>query len=137
MTVIGRGDKAVVFFCCYACHRLEPVCEVGTALFHSPVLHGIGDYVCQIDIKGHSVLNGFFELFVGHLGEPFPHNRFVENVRTENTGYVCHVHAFFSFQSFDFTYHYRVYFIEPLFSRVFIYFLIILQKLSFAPEYFC
>ena len=37
------GDEAVVFFGGKAGHGLEPVGEVGRALFQCPVLHGVGD----------------------------------------------------------------------------------------------
>ena len=104
MSVICRGDKAVVLFGSDACHWLEPMCEVGTALFDCPVLHCVCNDICKLDIKRHAVLDSFFQLLIGVFWEPFPHDRVIENIRAENCGHICHKHSFLSLNDHIFTF---------------------------------
>ena len=56
-------------------HGLEPVREVGDALFDRPVLHGVGHDVGHLQVQGLSVLNGLAQRFIGVLGQALAHCR--------------------------------------------------------------
>ena len=92
---VGAGrDERVVLLGGDAGHRLEPVGEVGHALFNRPVLHRIGDHAGDLRIQRRALANGALERLVYVLGQPFLHNRLVENHAAEQFRNL--IHAFLS-----------------------------------------
>ena len=92
---VGAGrDERVVLLGGDAGHRLEPVGEVGRALFNRPVLHCIGDHAGDLRIQRRALANGALERLVYVLGQPFLHHRFVENHAAEQLRNL--IHAFLS-----------------------------------------
>ena len=53
-------DKAVMFFCCYVCHWLKPVCIMCCSVFYCPFFHGNSYRICNIQFKVGAVLNCLF-----------------------------------------------------------------------------
>ena len=79
LAVGGGGDKAVVLLGGDTGHRLEPVSKVGSTLLDSPVLHGVGNDVCNIALEGAALADGALERFIGVLGQALAHDGIVEN----------------------------------------------------------
>ena len=87
------GDEAVVLLGGDAGHGLEPMGEMGGALFDSPVLHGVCDYGRGGAVKTLAVLNGTLHLLEYVLGEPCAHNGVVENHGAKKFGDSVHVYT--------------------------------------------
>ena len=71
-------------------HRLEPVGEMGDALFHRPVLHGAGDHIGQLKRKRFARLNGPAEFLVADFGKLGAHHAVVEHHAAEQFRYFGH-----------------------------------------------
>lgn len=78
------GNEAVVLFRCNTGHGLEPVGEMGGALFYGPVLHGVGNDGGHGAVQPLAVLHSPLEGLVGLLGQTLPHDGVVEYHGTEN-----------------------------------------------------
>ena len=72
--VVLGSDERVVLLGRDAGERLEPVREVRGALLQRPLLHRVGDLVCDVEVKGLALLDDLSELFVRRLGEPLLHD---------------------------------------------------------------
>ena len=81
------GDETVVLFGGNAGHGLEPVGEVGSALFNGPILHGIGDHRRHAGIQMLALLDGLLECFVGFLRQTCLHGGVVKNHRRKDFRY--------------------------------------------------
>ena len=60
-------------------HGLEPVGEMGGALFDGPVLHGVGHNRCRRAVKPLAFIYGTLDLLEHVLGQTRPHYRIIEN----------------------------------------------------------
>ena len=89
--VTRGGDEAVVLLGGHACHGLEPVGKVGTAKLDCPVLHRVGYYIRDSDVKGLSVFHRLSQRLVGRLRKPFLHNLVIEHHTAEQFGNHCHM----------------------------------------------
>ena len=67
-------------------HRLEPMCEMRCALFDGPILHGLRNYVCDVQLQMHAVINGLVKYTVHILGKTFFHHIVVKYHTSENLG---------------------------------------------------
>ena len=79
LAAILGGDEGVVLLGGDAGHGLEPVGEVGGALFNGPVLHGVGDHRCHIGVQVLAQLDGFLQGLIGILGQARFHSGIVKN----------------------------------------------------------
>ena len=82
--VFGGGNEAVVLFGGDARHGLEPVGEVGGALLHRPVLHGVGDHVGNAHVQRMAEADGLDQRLIRFFGQPLLHDLTVEYVGCEN-----------------------------------------------------
>ena len=89
--VFGRRNEGVVLFGGDAGHRLEPVSEMGCALFNGPVLHGIGDDGGDVAVHATAILDRLLKLTIRLLGKASLHHFVVKNHGTENFRYVLHL----------------------------------------------
>ena len=85
--VLGGRDEGVVLLGGKSRHGLEPVREMGYALFDSPILHRVCDDVCRFEGQRAVTRAAFLELFVGVFRETFAHHLFVENHTPEQFGH--------------------------------------------------
>ena len=74
LTVFRGSNKAVVLFSGEAGHRLEPVGEMGGAVFHCPLFHSYGYGIRHLQFQVGAVLNGFFQSFINIFGKLIPHD---------------------------------------------------------------
>ena len=88
--VPGGVDKAVMLFGGDAGHGLEPVGKMGDPLGDGPILHGVGHGVGQIQIEGHSRVDGLAQRLVDILGQTFPHHLVVKDQTAEQLGHIAH-----------------------------------------------
>ena len=86
--------ERIVLFRGNARHRLEPVREVGAALFNRPVLHGVRHHVGNFQRKRAVFFDAPVQFLVGGVGQALLHDRVVENKSPEN---FVHVHKYLSF----------------------------------------
>ena len=84
VAALGRGDEAVVLFRRDAGHRLEPMGVVGRALGDRPVLHCIGNHVCDGRVERPAFINCLLKRLVDILGQTFLHHVFIENHAAEH-----------------------------------------------------
>ena len=61
---------------------------MSTAFLYSPILHCVGYYVRNVNIKRIAVGNSLFKSLEGILGKPFFHNSFIKNIAAENLRYI-------------------------------------------------
>ena len=90
LTVVHRGNEAVVLLRCDAGHGLEPVGKMRRALFDRPILHGIGHDARGFVVEALSVLDRVANLLVGLLRQTFLHHRIAKYHRAENIRYLLH-----------------------------------------------
>ena len=88
--VFRAGEEGVVLLRGDAGERLEPVGIVGGALFHRPVLHGVGHDVGGLDADVAAVFHHVHDLAEHALGEPLPHHIGAEYIGTED---LCDIDA--------------------------------------------
>ena len=81
--VRGRGDKAVVLLCRDAGQRLEPMSKMRCSVVDGPVLHGLGDGICNTNIKDAALINRLSEGFIDICGEFSAHDAVVEDHASE------------------------------------------------------
>ena len=89
-SVRSRGDETVVLLSGYTGQRLEPVSEVCSTFFSSPILHGIGDNVGDINIQRKTFINSLLHCFVSFFRETGLHDLLIKNHVTKDLRYVCH-----------------------------------------------
>ena len=80
------GDEAVVLLGGDAGHGLEPVGEMGGALFHGPLLHGLGDLVGGGDVQRGALGDAFLPGAVGCGRQALFHGLLVEDQAAEQFG---------------------------------------------------
>ena len=83
LSVAGRGNKAVMFFCGNPCHRLEPVRKMGGSFFDSPFLHSICDDICRFRAQPFSFIFCPENLRKNIFRQALLHNSFVKNIDPE------------------------------------------------------
>ena len=88
LAVLRGGEERVVLFRRDAGEGLEPVGIVGRALFHRPVLHGVGHDVGGLHADVAAVLHHVHHLLVDLLGEALLHHGFAEYIHPKNVGNV-------------------------------------------------
>ena len=88
--VFRAGEEGVVLLRGDAGERLEPVGIVGGALFHRPVLHGVGHDVGGLDADVAAVFHHVHDLAEHALGESLPHHIGAEYIGTED---LCDIDA--------------------------------------------
>ena len=71
-------------------HRLKPVGKMGGALFNGPILHGVGNSVCQAHIQRGAIVNGFFQSLVNFLRQALFHGSVIKHGAAENFCYGRH-----------------------------------------------
>ena len=81
------GNEGIVLLGGNAGHGLEPVGIVGSALFHSPVLHGVGHHGGYIHIQVLAQLDGPLQGLIGLLGKPGFHCSVIEYHGRKDIGY--------------------------------------------------
>ena len=81
----GR-DKGVVLFGGNTRQWLEPVGIVGCALLNSPVLHCVGDHVCNGRVDGSARRYGLGKRLIDLFGKPFSHYLVVKDHAAEYFG---------------------------------------------------
>ena len=86
LAAAGRGNEAVVLLRRDAGHGLEPVGVVGGALFHGPLLHGLGDLIGGGDIQRRSVCNALLPRLIGRRGQALLHGVLIEDHAAEQIG---------------------------------------------------
>ena len=64
LSVTGRRNEAVMFFCGEVCHWLEPVSIMGSSMIKCPFFHGNCNRVGNIKFEMCTVLNCFFQCLV-------------------------------------------------------------------------
>ena len=80
-----------------ACHRLEPVGEMGSAMLQSPFFHGNSYRVCDIQFQMGTAVDGLCKCFVDILRETCFHFGVVE-YKTSIQFRNAFAHRCFSFQ---------------------------------------
>ncbi len=83
MTISCWSDKAIVFFSCDTCHRLEPMCEVCSAFFKCPIFHCICNDVCHFSIQSFALLHNTTHHFICIFRQSLFHYTFIEHHRAE------------------------------------------------------
>ena len=73
-----------MLFCGQTRKRLEPVGEVGSSLFNSPVLHCVRNHGCGVRIKGTTVLYGALERLICFFGQALTHYAVVKYIACKN-----------------------------------------------------
>ena len=86
LAAAGRGNEAVVLLRRDAGHGLEPVGVVGGALFHGPLLHGLGDLIGGGDIQRRSICNALLPRLIGRRGQALLHGVLIEDHAAEQIG---------------------------------------------------
>ena len=82
--VAGGGDEGVVLFRGNAGHGLEPVGVVRSTLFRCPVLHSLGDMICNAEFQCGAALNAVLPRGIDLRCQALLHGGFVEHVAAEN-----------------------------------------------------
>ena len=82
----GGRDEAVVLLGGVTGHGLEPVGEVGGAVFDGPVLHAFRDLIGGVQLERGAVLEALLPGHHGVAGDIFGHSRLVEDIHAEQTG---------------------------------------------------
>ena len=77
--VFCGSDEAVMFLGSKSGHGLEPVGEMGGAVFYRPFLHGHGHGICHLKLQVGAVLNGLFQSLINILGKFIAHDLVIEH----------------------------------------------------------
>ena len=86
LAVLGAGHKGVVFLRGDSGERLEPVGVVGGALFHGPILHGVGHDIGGGNADVAAVFHDVHDLGKDLLGQTLPHDGGAEHVGAKQLG---------------------------------------------------
>ena len=79
-----------MFFGSHAGERLEPVRKVRSAIFYSPVFHGLRDGICHGQVQLLSFVNGLPERIIDIGGKPCSHHPVVKDHAAEIILYIFH-----------------------------------------------
>ena len=85
------GDEAVVLFGSDAGQRLEPVGEMGGAVFDGPVLHRVGHSIGDLVIQARAFVDGLFQRGIYIVRKSRFHDAVVKDLTAEIIRYCVHV----------------------------------------------